>query len=88
MPAHDRSHYRGGYQAQAKRVRQAAYANPATRCWVCNRTLAEHARKWTAGHVIDGQAGGVLLAECEQCNLSRGAAMGNRKRIEPREPWP
>lgn len=88
MPAHQRDHYRGDYNRRARAVRQAAYLNPDTRCWQCGRTLAEHGRKWQAGHVVDGQANGMLRPECEQCNTSRGAAMGNRKRAVPHtEVW-
>jgi hypothetical protein len=78
-------HRRGTYATEAKAVRDQANANPATRCWRCGRTLTEIRRTkphavWDAGHVIDGQIGGPLRAECSPCNRGRGAAMGNRKR--------
>lgn len=84
-----RAHYAGTYQVDAKRCTDAAYANPATRCWRCGRTLAEHRRKWTAGHVEDGRVGGLLLAECEPCNKGRGASLGNRRRqgLTPTRDW-
>lgn len=88
MPAKSKAHYSGSYQVRARQVRQAAYANPSTRCWRCGRTQAEHGRKWQAGHANDGEIGGLLLAECEGCNTSAGAAAGNRKRDEPHsERW-
>ena len=79
------AHYRGSYHAQARAVRVAAYLNTATRCWRCGLTLAEihkrHAQaKWTAGHLVDGQAGGALAPECSPCNYSHGARAGNQKR--------
>lgn len=78
-------HRQGSYTADAKTITDQAYANPATRCWRCGLTLAEIQRtkpraRWDAGHVIDGQIGGPLKAECSPCNRGRGAAMGNRKR--------
>lgn len=77
--------HKGTFDTQSARVRAAANRNPSTICWRCKRTMAEirkdkpHA-KWQAGHVVDGQVNGVLLAECSPCNASHGAAMGNRKR--------
>lgn len=73
-------HHKGSYQTQAKRVRDAANANPDTRCWQCGKTKAEHGREWTAGHVNDGQVGGPLMPECERCNYSRGAKVGNGRK--------
>jgi hypothetical protein len=73
-------HHSGSYQTQARQVRNQAYANPLTRCWQCHRTQAEHGRRWEAGHINDGQVGGALAPECEQCNRSRGATLGNRRR--------
>ncbi len=78
-------HRRGTYQADSKAVRDQANADPNTRCWRCGRTIAEVREtnpkaQWDAGHVIDGQIGGPLKAECSPCNRGRGAAMGNRKR--------
>lgn len=77
-----RAHRDPLYQRRAKLVRAAAYANPTTRCWRCGRTLAEHRRRWHAGHVIEGDNSptGPLAPECEPCNLSHGAAYGNRMR--------
>lgn len=88
MPAKSKVHYSGDYKRRARLVRQAAQVNPSTRCWRCGRTQAEHKRRWQAGHVIDGEVSGLLLAECEQCNTSAGASAGNRKRVEPHsERW-
>jgi len=54
-------HHRGTHQRRSKIVRDAANANPATRCWACGKTLAEHEphsdgkpAKWQAGHTVDG----------------------------------
>ena len=74
-------HYRGSYDADAKRVRDAANADPYTRCWRCGRTLGEHPptrtgkpAAWTAGHVRDGEVGGELRPEADVCNASRGGS--------------
>lgn len=73
------AHYRGTYQAEAKRIRALANADPTTRCWRCARTLAEHPNHhngkpptWTAGHVNDAQVGGPLAPEASTCNYSHG----------------
>ena len=77
-------HYRGTYHVQARHVRQAAYANPATRCWRCGATLAEiqtiHPQaKWTAGHLIDTTPNSPLAPECSPCNYSNGARLRHRQ---------
>lgn len=84
--------HRGTYQQRSAKVRAAAYAQPATRCWRCRCTLAEirtigrgdgkpkPRAKWTAGHVIDSQVDGNLQPECSPCNFGAGAAMGNQRR--------
>ena len=74
------AHYRGRYHVQARRVRQTAYANPHTQCWRCGKTLQQIQQKhpqatWTAGHLVDGQAGGTLLPECSKCNYGAGARL-------------
>ena len=78
------AHHRGEHQVNAKRVTDAAKANPLTLCWRCRRTLwhhAPHANRraayWTAGHT---QPGGphaqpwltplIMPAQCEQ--VARG----------------
>ena len=87
MPAHNRAHYGGTYPARSKVVREMAYADPSTRCWRSGLTLAEGRAlwgdkvEWHAGHIIDGDPRSPLAAECEQCNTSRGATMGNLKRL-------
>ena len=72
----------GSYARRAQAVRNAADANPATRCWRCGLTKAEHGRPWQAGHHLDGQIDGMLQAECERCNASAGAVRGNRMRTQ------
>jgi|SRR6185436_2545175 len=84
------------YRRLAQLVRRVANHNPATRCWRCHLTLAEHAphangkpARWTAGHRHDGQADTTLTIndlapEASTCNLSAGATYGNRQRVEPR----
>jgi hypothetical protein len=86
------AHHRGGYQVQARRVTLAAYADPSTQCWRCGKTLNQHAphkdgtpARWTAGHLVDGAAGGDLAPEASVCNYSAGATAGNRKRNAPIE---
>ena len=83
------AHHRGTYHRDAMRVRAQAWANPDTRCWKCERQIHEithrngRPARWTAGHVVDGQAGGMMLPECSVCACSTGAQRGNRMR-EPR----
>lgn len=79
------AHHRGSHQVRARRVVEAANANPDTRCWRCGRTMAEIRRtkpraRWTGGHLHDGQVDGQLAAECSPCNYGAGATMGNRRR--------
>lgn len=73
-------HRSPAYRRRAKQVRDAANADPLTRCWVCNRTKAEHGSTWEAGHVIDGHPHSELRAECKPCNASKGARRGNQMR--------
>lgn len=75
-------HHSGSYHVQARKVRDWANANPDTaRCWRCNRLAHQHPPgKWTAGHVIDGQAGGPLAPEWSSCNYAAGARRGNGMR--------
>lgn len=87
MPAFDRSHYDRQYKVRAKRVRDAAYADPGTRCWSCGLTLAEarameplRGITWDAGHTVDGDNYSPLRAEHSSCNRSRGATAGNQRR--------
>ena len=87
MPAFDRSHYDREFKIRAKRVRDAAYADPSTRCWSCGLTMAEAKAAepgrritWDAGHTVDGDRYAPLLAEHSSCNRSRGAAVGNQRR--------
>lgn len=74
------------HQVRAKVLREAAYANPGTRCWRCRRTLAEvmaaePSRKvvWHAGHT--GGRYDPLMAECSLCNLRDSARMTTAKRV-------
>jgi hypothetical protein len=79
------AHHRGTYHMASMRVRAMAYANPNTRCWRCQRTLAEIRRTkpkaiWTAGHILDGVPESPLLAECSPCNYGAGARLGNSRK--------
>ena len=87
MPGKRREHYRGSYTLQAEAVRRYAYANPATPCGICGRTLDQHPHTstgkpptWDAGHVLDGVPGSPLRPEVATCNRAAGAAIGNRRR--------
>ena len=51
------AHHRGDYARRAKAVRDAANADPTTRCWRCGRTQAEHGQPWQAGHLNDARLG-------------------------------
>ena len=83
------AHHRGDYARRAKAVRDAANADPTTRCWRCGRTQAEHGQPWQAGHLNDGQVGGPLRAECRACNAGAGARLGSRRRkgLIPTRDW-
>ena len=83
------AHHRGTFHARSAQVRAQAYSQPETRCWRCGLTLDEKRRtkptdRWTAGHLIDGQADGPLLPEHASCNYAAGAALGNRRRAKQR----
>lgn len=78
-------HYRGSYHVRARHVREAAYANPTTRCWRCGKTLGEIHKThpgatWQAGHLVDGQVNGPLAPECSPCNTSAGGRLRHRRR--------
>jgi hypothetical protein len=82
-------HHRGDYHVRSRRLTAAARADTSTRCWRCGLTLDQHRphrngkpARWTAGHVNDGQVGGLLLPEASTCNYSAGAELGNQ-----RSPW-
>lgn len=84
MPGYDRSHYGWRHDQRAKQVRDAANANPLTRCWKCGLTLDQVRAKfpgrrvvWDAGHTIDGDPHCALLAECSPCNRGGGADLTN-----------
>lgn len=86
-PKHKGAHHKGGYQRKAHRIRQAANANPHTRCWRCGRPLQEHPPHkngrpayWTAGHLIDGDPQSPLAPEASTCNFAAGARHGNHTR--------
>lgn len=72
------------FVVNGKAARTAAYANPATRCRDCGRTLADqHADGdtkpgWDYGHPRDNWPDYGI--ECPRCNRSAGATEGNRNR--------
>ena len=78
MPAKDRRHYRNGYNLRAKRLRDAADADPATRCWRCGG-LSRPDDPWQAGHVRDADPTSPLMPEHQSCNVKAG-----RQLQEPR----
>lgn len=89
------AHHSGSYEVRARRVRDAANADPSTRCWRCGKTLAE-ARKmhpqrnvvWHAGHTVDGNSAFPLAPEHSVCNTSAAARETNRKRsMRPSRKW-
>jgi hypothetical protein len=80
-------HHRGDYHVRSRRLVAAAYQHSDVRCWRCGLTHSEGVQRygprgaaWTAGHVVDGQVGGLLLPEHHHCNSSAGAVMGNKRR--------
>lgn len=72
-------HYQGNYQREARRVRNAANANPDTLCRRCGQP-ARPGDPWQAGHINDSQPGGPLAPEHRSCNTSAGARLGNQQR--------
>jgi hypothetical protein len=89
-----RSHHQGDYSRRARLVRQAANANPLTKCWRCGRTLSQHPPHhtgkpptWQAGHVIDHDPASPLAPEASTCNTSAGATYGNARREPRSEDW-
>ncbi len=93
MPNRDRQHYTGSYDARAKRVRDAANADPTTRCWRCGLTLAEKRKTdpdvtWHAGHTVDGNSQHPLAPEHSTCNTSAGGRLGAKTRwLNPSRRW-
>jgi hypothetical protein len=78
--------YTGTYPRRAKSVRDAAWANPSTRCWRCKRTYPEAVRLWgkkaacwQAGHVVDGHPRSPLAPEHAKCNTAAGGRLGKAK---------
>ena len=65
-------HHRGSFHVRARKVRDAANADPEVRCWRCGG-LARAGDPWTAGHVRDGDPSSPLAAEHASCNYSAGA---------------
>lgn len=81
------AHYLGTYHVRSRRVREAAYADPTTRCWRCGRTLTQHEphangkpARWTAGHLRDGDPTSPLLPEASTCNGKAGGRLGGLRR--------
>lgn len=65
------------YKRRARAVRMAAYLDPTTTCRRCGLTLAQRRithphDTWDAGHIVDGEIGGALVAEHASCNRSAG----------------
>ena len=89
MPAKHRALYRGDYRRRAQAVREAAYADPETRCWRCGLTLFDHgfAARWDAGHLRDGDPTSPLAPEASSCNRSAGAALRNGQRERKSRSW-
>lgn len=80
MPARVRAHYKGGYAVRARQVREAAYADPLTRCWRCGLTFGEFRSRfpgrhaaWHADHVVPGDPRSPLRAAHASCNTSEGS---------------
>lgn len=84
-------HHAGSHPRRARKLCEAAKANPNTVCWRCGRTLAAHPPHrngkpayWTAGHLIDGLKDGPLAPEASTCNYRAGAILRNQKHATPR----
>ena len=71
-------HYAGSYKRRAAALRRMAYLDVTTTCRRCGLTLearrATHPHEtWQAGHLVDGEVGGALVAEHASCNQAAGA---------------
>jgi hypothetical protein len=90
------AHHRGSFDRRAKAVRAYAYAHPDTICQRCGYRLHEgphHRRdgteRWEAGHVNDGEVGGLLAPETRSCNRRAAAQKTNaRRRAAARARYP
>lgn len=87
MPPRDNSLWRGDYPRRAKTVRDAANADPTTKCWRCGRTLIEHGPgdTWQAGHIRSSDPTSPLAPEARSCNIREMLHRRNHpERAEPR----
>lgn len=89
------AHHKGTFHVRSKRIRDAAYADPETRCWRCGFTLAERQAQfplrdvvWTAGHLNDSEVEGELAAEDSVCNFGQGAKLAHGAVSGGNEPDP
>lgn len=80
------AHRRGAYHADSTRLNAQANANPHTRCWKCNRTLAElpphttgRPAYWTTGHERPGDPTSPLHHECSHCACREGGLSGHAR---------
>ena len=79
MPGRHREHYKHGWNRIAKQVRDAAYADPSTRCRRCGLTLADKpGDTWDAGHPDPGDTG--IAPEHSSCNRSAGSKLSHQRR--------
>lgn len=79
---HDQADYR------QRRALLMASITPASKCWRCGRTAAEHPQfhgtgrraSWQAGHMADGNNAGPLSLEWSTCNLAAGGKLGAQRK--------
>lgn len=64
-----REHYKGSYQARARKVRKLGEEGRAL-CWLCGRGNVPGV-KWSAEHVIEGDPASPLLPTHLPCNIAR-----------------
>ena len=76
-------HHMGSHQVTARRVTQAANADPTTRCRRCGG-LARQGDPWEAGHLRDGDPTSPLLPEHRSCNRAAGARLTNQINLSGR----
>lgn len=94
MPARDRRHYEGDYQARRDVLVKAAYADPTTTCWRCGLTFAEFAAqfprkhaKWHADHVVPGSRLSPLRPAHASCNTEDGARNSHGTGLNSSRRW-
>jgi len=82
----NQAHHKGTFQRRSQLVRDAANADPFTRCWRCGE-LARPGDPWQAGHLVDGAMNSPLAAEHRSCNARAGQKLMARRYLRTSRAW-